>query len=348
VPDSADPLSERVRERALAIGFDRVGFARAGRSRDADRYHAWLAAGREADLHYMRGDPEKRTDPRQVLAGCRTVIVGTVGHWFPDESRQAELPGRIARYARGRDYHRILRGMLKRLCTALDDEGPDGAHRWYVDTGPVLERGWAAEAGVGFVGKNTLLIDPRRGSWTTLGVVLTTIELRPDPPVTVSCGSCTRCISACPTDAIVGPGEVDARLCISYWTIEHRGSIPEAMRVATGTRVFGCDDCQDVCPWNRFSQPASIEDHRPRELFADPDLSRLARLDKDSWDEATRGTAVRRAGYAGLLRNVAIALGNSGDVRARPHLESLATHEEELVREHALWGLARLDELLGA
>ena len=159
----------------------------------------------------------------------------------------------------------------------------------------------------------------------------------------VGCGTCTRCLPACPTDAITEPGRVDSRLCISYWTIEHRETIPESMRAAIGTRAFGCDDCQDVCPWNRFAQPATVDDHRPRELFVDADLARLARLSWDEWDEATRGTAVRRVGYEGLLRNVAVALGNTGDARARPHLEHLAAHASELVREHAAWGLSRLD-----
>ncbi len=348
-------LAERVRALAIEIGFDTVGFARADRSRDADRFHAWLADGREADLAYMRKTPERRTDPRNVLEGCRTVIVVTVGHWFEDPERTAELPARFARYAKGRDYHKILEGMLKRLACALHEQvrreeepnselGDDERHRWYVDHGPVLERAWAAEAGVGFVGKNAMLIDPRRGSWTTLGVLLTTAELEPDAPVDEGCGTCRDCIPACPTGAIVGPGEVDARLCISYWTIEHRGVLPEEMRSAIGTRVFGCDDCQDVCPWNRFAQPATVADHRPRELFVDADLARLASLTWDEWDDATRGTAVRRVGYEGLLRNVACALGNTGDERARPHLDRLVTHESELVREHAVWGLARLAE----
>lgn len=339
---SAD-LARRIRERAREIGFDRVGFARAGRSPDAERFLAWLDDGCEADLDYMRKAPERRVDPTVVLPGCRTVIVATVGHWFPDRPSDATLPGTISRYARGRDYHRIHEGMLKRLCGALDDVAGDGhRHRWYVDHGPVLERSWARDAGVGFVGKNTMLIDPRRGSWSTLGVVLTTVELPADEPVAVSCGTCTRCIDVCPTDAITAPGRVDSRLCISYWTIEHRGTIPEWVRPAIGTRVFGCDDCQDCCPWNRFAQPATVADHRPRELFADPDLARLATLSHDAWDEATRGTAVRRVGYEGLLRNVAVALGNCGSSAARPHAETLAGHDSDLVREHAEWAVARL------
>jgi epoxyqueuosine reductase len=336
---------ERVRERVLALGFDRVGFARAGESADADRFRAWLAAGREADLDYMRDGAEKRADPRRVLPGCRTVLALTLGHFTPDAPSAAEIPGKIARYARGRDYHRVLEPMLKQVVAVLSDEcGGATRSRWYVDTGPVLERGWAAAAGVGFTGKNACLIDPRRGSWTSLGVVLTTADLGTDEPVRVTCGTCVRCIDVCPTRAIVAPGVVDSRLCLSYWTIEQRGPIPVELRAALGTRAFGCDDCQDVCPWNRFARPATVADVRPRGLFVDPDLARLAALSREEWDVATRGSAVRRAGYEGLLRNVAVALGNSGDARARPHLERLARHESGLVREHAAWGLARLND----
>ena len=338
----------RIRERGREIGFDHVGFARADRSPDAERFASWLDDGCEADLEYMRKTPERRVDPRNVLAGCRTVVIGSVSHWFPDERPAAhrpaaQIPGAIARYARGRDYHKIVEGMLKRLCRAIAEVADDDTqqHRFYVDYGPVLERSWAAAAGIGFLGKNTMLIDPRRGSWSTLGAVLTTVEIAADSPVDVSCGSCTRCIDICPTAAITAPGRVDARLCISYWTIEHRGAIPVELRAAIGTRVFGCDDCQDCCPWNRFAQPATVDDHRPRELFADTDLARLARLTREEWDDATRGTAVRRVGYEGLLRNVAIALGNCGDPRACAHLGHLASGSSALVREHAQWALTR-------
>jgi epoxyqueuosine reductase len=342
-PDAVAGPSARIRERGVAIGFDRVGFARAGESADADRYRAWLAAGREADLGYMKRDPERRADPTRVLAGCRTVVAVTLGHFTPDPPSRAAIPGRVARYARGRDYHRVMEPMLKRLCESIAAECGEGTRsRWYVDTGPVLERGWAAAAGIGFTGKNACLIDPRRGSWTSLGVVLTTADLAPDAPVRVGCGTCTRCIDVCPTKAIVAPGVVDSRLCISYWTIEQKGAIPVELRASVGTRAFGCDDCQDVCPWNRFARPATVDDVRPREMFADADLARLASLTRDEWDAATRGTAVRRAGYAGLLRNVAVALGNSGSASARSHLERLARHDDPLVREHADWGLARL------
>lgn len=342
---SATPSTREslLRERAEAIGFDRVGFARADAAPDAERLRAWLDAGRAADLGYMKRDPERRADPRRVLPGCRTVVALALNHFTPDAPGAAEIPGRIARYARGRDYHRVMEPMLKRLVGALADVcGADTRSRWYVDTGPVLERSWAAAAGIGFTGKNACLIDPKRGSWTSLGVVLTTADLAPDAPVTEGCGTCSLCIDVCPTRAIVAPGVVDSRLCLSYWTIEQRGPIPEALRPAMGTRAFGCDDCQDVCPWNRFARPATVADVRPRALFADPDLARLAALTPETWDEATRGTAVRRAGYAGLLRNVAVALGNSGDAGARPHLERLASHPDPLVREHAAWGLVRL------
>ena len=333
----------RIREQAVALGFDSVGFAAAGRAAGAERFAAWLAEGREAGLGYMRRNPQARADPTLVLPGCRTVVVVTLNHFTPDPPSTAEIPGRVARYARGRDYHRVMIPKLKLLAAALRETGGAGTRtRWHVDTGPVLERSWAQAAGVGFTGKNACLIDPRRGSWTSLGVVLTTAAFAPDAPVTENCGTCELCIAVCPTKAIVAPGVVDARLCLSYWTIEQRGPIPLELRPLMGTRAFGCDDCQDVCPWNRFAQPATAEEIRPRGLLVDPDLAKLASLTRAQWDEALRGSAVRRAGYEGLLRNVAVALGNSGDPRARPYLERLAGHEDALVREHALWGLSRL------
>lgn len=340
---------EWTRARALDVGFDRVGFARAGRSQDAGHYLDWVAAGRHAELEYLGRDPERRVDPRVVLEGCRTVLAVSVAYDAEHEPPPLSdgVHGEVARYSVGRDYHRVFRGLLRRLCDVLDDAArvrgaEDARHRWYVDTGPVLERGWAAEAGIGFTGKNACLIDPRGGSWSLLGVVLTTLDFPPDAPVTVSCGTCTRCIAACPTDAIVAPGVVDSRLCISYWTIEHRGSIPEDLRPAIGLRVFGCDECQLVCPWNRFARPVSVADLRPRDGLVAPDLLQWARLSWDEWDELTRGTAVRRAGYEGLLRNVAVALGNSGRAAARTALLQLVEHPSELVREHARWGLSRL------
>lgn len=347
VPGPPDPdldLTERIRARALELGFDRCGFARAGRSRDADRFHAWLAAGRDAGLDYMRKTPERRVDPRQVIPGCRSVVVVTLNHFTPDAPPRATLPARIARYARGRDYHRVAASMLRKLKDSMEKwAGPEHDHRWYVDDGPVLERAWAVEAGIGFAGRNACTIDPERGSWFLLAVVLTTLDLGPDLPATENCGTCTACIPACPTGAITAPGVVDARRCISFWTIEHRGPIPVELRPAIGTRVFGCDDCQSVCPWNRFARATSIDDLRPRELFVDADLAVLARLTHDAFDRRAEGSAVRRVGYAGFLRNVAIALGNSGDERARPHLEHLVASGEPMVREHAAWGLARLD-----
>lgn len=342
-------VESRIRARALELGFDRCGIAEAGLAPDAARLTEWLAAGREAGLAYMRKEPERRADARLGVPGCRSVVVVTLNHFTPDvvtqnRPRRAELPAAVARYARGRDYHRVAAVMLRKLKVSMHElSGPGHVHRWYVDDGPVMERSWAVAAGVGFAGKNACTIDPQRGSWFLLGVVLSTMALRPDPPVRESCGTCSACIPACPTGAIVAPGVVDARRCISYWTIEHKGSVPEPMRAAIGTRVFGCDDCQAVCPWNRFAQPTSIDDLRPREMFVDADLAVLASLSRADFDDKLAGSPVRRAGYAGLLRNVAIALGNSGDPRARPHLERLAAHDEELVREHAAWGLARLD-----
>ncbi|MCG3134988.1 MAG: Epoxyqueuosine reductase [Planctomycetes bacterium] len=337
---------DAIRARALELGFSRCGFAAAGRSRGADRLDRWLAEGMHADLSYMADRPARRADPREVVPACRSVVVVTLDHGAEGGgARAAALPAEVARYARGRDYHRVAAVMLRKLKESMHGvSGPGHVHRWYVDDGPVLERSWAVEAGIGFAGKNACVIDPGGGSWFLLAVVLSTMELRADRPVAADCGTCAACIPACPTGAIVAPGVVDARKCISYWTIEHLGEIPEGLRPAIGTRVFGCDDCQAACPWNRFARPASLADLRPRELFADADLARLASLSEPEFDAATSGSAVRRAGYEGFMRNVAVALGNTGRAEAVPHVERLRRHGSELVRSHADWAAARLAE----
>jgi epoxyqueuosine reductase len=273
--------------------------------------------------------------------------VVVVGHEYyqADPPGVPEDPSRgvIARYARGRDYHRVLETKLKRLRDAVVRAGGPGTRAlWAVDHTPVMDRALARGAGLGFTGKNTMLIGPRTGSYFALGEVLTTLDLPRDPPSGGSCGTCVRCIDACPTGAITGPYRVDARLCISYLTIELRGPIPEALRPAVGTMVFGCDLCQEVCPWNRFARPASSADLRP--LAPAPDLLALAAMTEGGWRAAFSGSAVLRAGWSGFRRNVAVALGNCGDPAALPALRALATCGNALVEEHARWGIRRYDE----
>lgn len=346
---SAHRLGDRIRARALELGFDVVGVAQARRARRGDALKDWLARGYAADMAWLARDPDRRADPRQVLPGARSVV--TVGLSYATETPPASIwddpgRGRIARYAWGRDYHRVLTPMLRSLAETIREEGGPGAEaRYYVDTGPVLEREVAAEGGLGFIGKNTLLIHPRRGSYLVLGEVLTTLPLPPDPsPAGGTCGACVRCLTTCPTHAFPAAYVLDSRRCISYLTIEHRGPIPVALRPALGNWIFGCDACQSVCPWvKRYSRPV----RRPFTTF-DPDHSAPRLLDLIGLDEAAfrerfRGTPVLRAKRRGLLRNVAVALGNWGDATAGAALETACRDPDPLIREHARWALDQVE-----
>jgi len=339
---------ERVRKEALALGFGRVGFARADESPHAERLRAWLDAGRHGTMHWIARDPGRRSDPRAVLSGARTVISVTVpyyrGGWpsAPDPDGGAPR-GRIARYAWGRDYHKRIRRRLRLLANAIASACPEARWLAYVDTGPVLDRSWAERSGVGWIGKNTNVIVQGEGSWLFLGELLTDLELDPDPPARNHCGTCARCIAACPTGAILGPYELDARRCISYLTIEHKGSIPLELRPSIGARIFGCDDCQEVCPWNRFAVPTSDPDFAERPDQQTPELIPLLSLDEESFRARYRGTAILRAKRSGFVRNVTVALGNLGDRRSvEPLSRTLTRDPDPMVRGHAAWALGRI------
>ena len=282
-----------------------------------------------------------RTDPKLLLASARSIIcVGKLYNGPQPRSTEftdAEL-GWVSRYAWGEDYHAVMRKGLEDLVAKLD-----AGHEWKicVDTAPLLERSYAREAGLGWIGKNTCLINQGMGSWFFLGEILTSLEIEPDSPPPDRCGTCTRCIDACPTQAIPTSGyEIDARRCIPYFTIELRGSVPEEMRAGIGQHVFGCDICQDVCPWNRRAPVAEEPEFEPRH-FA-PSLEKLAGLTEDEFREIFQTSPIQRAKYAGFLRNVAIAMGNSGQEKFREPLEKLAQFPNELVAEHARWALGRL------
>jgi epoxyqueuosine reductase len=342
-------VADRIRASARKIGFDAVGFGPVDPGPDGGRLLGWLRDGFAGDMEYMAREPERRADPRRFLPGARSVVAVALRH-DPGRTPGAEpsagegIRGTIARYARGRDYHRVLESRLKRLRDAIVRAGGPGTRAlWAVDHTPVMDRSLARAAGLGFFGKNTMLIRPGTGSWFVLGEVLTNLALPPDRPAEGTCGDCVRCLDACPTKAIVAPFRVDARLCISYLTIEQDGPIPEALRPAIGTMVFGCDVCQEVCPWNRFARPASAADLRPRGIAADPDLLRLAALTEGEWRAAFAGSAVLRAGWPGFRRNVAVALGNCGDRAALPALRALASCGDPLVEEHARWGIHQYD-----
>jgi epoxyqueuosine reductase len=312
-----------------------VGIAPAGPVEDYARYDAWVRAGRAGEMRYLtdsRGP--KRADPRLLLPSARSVIcAGKLYNGPYPQSCDIDDATRawISRYAWGDDYHDVLRAGLERLAARL----PACEWKICIDTAPLLERSLARRAGLGWIGKNTCLIHEGAGSWFFLGELLTSLDLEPDSPPPDRCGACTRCIDACPTQAL-GPAGLDSRRCISYFTIELRGSIPE--REGIGRHVFGCDICQEVCPWN--ARAPETDQFAPREVA--PPLERLAALDEHSFKEMFRGTPVLRARYRGFLRNVAVAMGNAGLPQFREPLERLAAGDDPLVREHAAWALARL------
>jgi epoxyqueuosine reductase len=339
-----------IRELARQCGFELAGVARAEPLDDRRRYHDWVAAGFAGEMRYLTDHRAAiRDDPRRLLPSARSVIcVGKLYNtpWpystrFTDNDRAW-----ISRYAWGEDYHFTLRRGLSRLETLLRQRcGAGFDARICVDTAPLLERSYAREAGLGWIGKNKCLINQPCGSWFFLGELLVSLDIEADSPPPDRCGSCTRCIDACPTTALVpAPGgyRLDSRLCISYLTIELRGTLPEDRRPASGNHVFGCDICQDVCPWNRRAPATADPAFLPRE-FAPP-LEQLAALGEDEFRAMFRDTPVTRARYRGFLRNVAIAMGSRGLPQFRAALERLAASEDQTVAEHAHWALQRLGE----
>lgn len=349
-------LSVRIRREAERLGFDLVGLAPAQASARGDAYRAWLAAGHHGDMGWLQRDPERRLDPARVLPGARSVVVVGLSYYMEDPPPALwndPARGRIARYAWGRDYHDVLLPMLEELARFIERErGAPLTCRAYVDTGPVLERDLAARAGLGFVGKNTLLIHPRLGSYLFLGEILLDVDLDYDPPAggepegptgRGTCGSCRRCQESCPTHAFPAPYVLNSRLCISYLTIELKAAIPETLRPLMSNWIYGCDECQSVCPWVRqFSRPGRTRFLRAEAETVAPRLLDLLALDDAGFRERFKGTPILRAKRRGLLRNVAVALGNGGDPAARPALERAAQDAEPLIREHAAWALTRL------
>lgn len=345
-------LTERVKGLALAVGFDLAGVAPAGPSPATGFLREWLARGYAGEMDYIARRAAERIDPRRVLPGARSIVAVGFVYDPTERSRGGEDRFQVARYAGGEDYHDVLLDRVRALEAGLEAlaERPVRT-RGYVDTGPVLERAAAARAGLGWVGKNTCVIHPRLGSHFFLGAVLTDLALDPDVPVTDHCGTCRACLDACPTDAFPEPYVLDATRCISYTTIEARGAVPEALREGQGDWGFGCDICQEVCPWNtreRRSVPADLHGLRAR-LAARPEwripsVAWVLSLDEDAWRRATRNTALRRAKHRGLLRNALVVAGNSGRSELRPLVERYAEGDDPLLAEHARWALARLGE----
>jgi epoxyqueuosine reductase len=346
--------AERVRAAARELGFDAVGIAPAEPPPHADFLREWLARGYAGEMAWLARRAEEREDPRRVLAGAQSIVAVAVvyGDESPsgDENREGAV-GKVARYAGGADYHDVLGKRLRALARAVEALAPGTRTRSYVDTGPVLERPVAARAGLGWIGKNTLLIHPRLGSYLFLGVVLTDLALAPDLPEPDHCGSCRACLDACPTGAFPAPYVLDATRCLSYTTIELRGAIPEPLREPQADWVFGCDVCQEVCPWNTRARRSVPEDGAGlrgelavREAWRAPALAALLEQDASAWAEAARGTALRRAKRRGWLRNALVAAGNSHDPTLAPALRRHAEGDDALLAEHARWALARLGE----
>jgi len=343
---------EELRQRLYGLGFDEVRFVRLTCASGADGLTPWLDKGYHADMEWMRRTAPKRLDPGLVLPGARSAVLLGVNYLQPPGKREAG-GGAWARYSLYRDYHDSLKPVLREAGLAIESTlgaGP-GDYRYYVDTGPVLERAWAARAGVGFIGKNAMLISRRHGNWLFLAAILMRAQVDSDLPVRLRgepgavgllCGRCTRCIDACPTRAFPEPGVLDARRCISYQTIENRGIIPREFRAAIGSRIYGCDTCLEVCPWNRFAAAgrALILEARPH--IAALRLAEILALTPERFAEVFRGTAVKRIKLAGLLRNACVVAGNAGDPSLVDALVLLASHESAVVRAHAVWAAARL------
>lgn len=305
-------------------------------------FRAWLAAGEHGDMAWMERNADRRTDPQLVLPGARSILILGLNYWQPrPENTSSATAGRIARYAWGDDYHDIIEPKLWQLDAFLQQHG--GKQRQYVDTGPILERDFAALAGAGWQGKSTMLIHPRLGTWLFLASILTTLELPADEPMRDHCGKCTRCLDACPTGAITAPHHVDARLCVSYLTIENKGPIPIELRRQIGDRIYGCDDCLDACPWNRFATQSRETRFAARE-FVGLSLRELLALDDDAFRTLFRKSPIKRIKRARLLRNVCVALGNTGTAEDLPALTQAATDPDPLIAEHAQWAIAEIQQ----
>jgi epoxyqueuosine reductase len=331
---------QELQSAASELGFDLCRVAAAGRAPHAAALTEWLDNGNHATMEWMKRTESERSDPRCILPGAKSVVVLATNYFRHDGERRTDA-GRIARYARGADYHDVLAPRLQSLSALMEKSG--GEQRCFVDGGPVLERDWAAACGVSWHGKSTMGIHPQLGTWFFLSVILTTLEFESDRPMPDRCGRCTRCMDACPTAAIEAPYLLNARKCISFLTIENKGPIPLEFREAMGDRIFGCDDCLDACPWNRFARESRDARLAPVTAREGTPLRDFLSLDNAEFKALFRGSPILRAKRRGFLRNVCVALGNKGTIDDLPALHSAATDDEPLVREHALWAIGRIE-----
>jgi len=340
-------LAANIREWGRALGFAEIGIADTELSTEEAQLMRWLDAGRHGTMEYMARHGTRRTRPAELVPGTVRVITARLDYW-PADARDAEevlvAPDRayVARYALGRDYHKVLRARLQELADRISDEVGAFGYRVFTDSAPVMEVALAARSGLGWRGKHTLLLTRDRGSWFFLGEIYTDLPLPVTPAQTSHCGTCSKCIDVCPTGAIVAPYELDARRCISYLTIELDGSIPESLRPLIGNRVYGCDDCQLACPWNRYAQPTTEPDFNVRNGLDDASLVDVFAWTRDEFETRMQGSAIRRIGYERWLRNIAVGLGNapsSPEIVAA--LKARADDPSSVVREHVAWALAQ-------
>ena len=344
---SGEALVAEIKALGREIGFDDVGISDIDLSEHASKLDQWLSAGFHGEMEWMERHGNKRTQPELLVAGTRSVIVVRMDYLPPDATSVDALlatPERacISRYAVGRDYHKVVRQHLKRLAEKVQERIGVFGYRVFTDSAPVLEKPLAQKVGLGWIAKHTNLLSRHAGSWFFLGEIYTDLELPSDTPVSDHCGSCRRCIDVCPTKAIVAPYQLDARRCISYLTIELESSIPEPFRKPIGNRIYGCDDCQVVCPWNRYAQHSKTADFSPREDLDAGNLVDLFAWSEDVFLHKTLGTAIRRIGHERWLRNIAVALGNAPtSEEVITALKSRQDHPSDLVREHVAWALAQ-------
>ena len=330
-------LEDQVKSIAKDLGFEDCRFARAQKASHAEEFQDWLDDDKHGDMEWMAKNPERRKDPSLLFEGAKTVIVLAL-NYFPKELSNLKKNGvgKFAKYAWGNDYHDVIDKKLIRFSKALKKLG--GEQRFYVDYGPLLERDFATDSGVGWNGKSTVQIHPKLGTWFFLAELVTSLDLKPDKPIANRCGNCTRCIDCCPTNAITAPNKMDPRRCISYFTIEHKGPIPEKFRKSIGDRVFGCDDCLDVCPWNRFAEASKEAKFAARD-FIGMSLIQLLQLTDNDFRELFRKSPVKRLGRERFIRNVCVAIGNTGTHSDIPHLKKALTEESLMIREHAQWAI---------
>jgi len=340
-------LAQRIKALGLELGFQQVGISDTRLDTHEKHLESWLERGFHGEMDYMQRHGTRRSRPAELLPGTVRVISVRMdylpGSATPVEAllRQPDR-GAVSRYALGRDYHKVMRKRLQKFADRIGEHAGSFGYRVFVDSAPVLEKALAEKAGLGWIGKHSNLINRQAGSWFFLGEIYTDLPLPPDTPAAEHCGACTRCLEICPTQAIVAPYQVDARRCISYLTIELHGSIPEEFRALIGNRIFGCDDCQAVCPWNRFARFTGETDFAPRHGLDAPQLLDLFAWDEDTFLQRTSGSAIRRIGYDRWLRNIAVALGNAPTSDALlAALERRREHPSAMVREHVEWALSR-------